>query len=121
MNDAIRGDDIFQCGDVIDSPRLALHLVLRLVHPACFHYVAKHLALFGNGDGALLRDIVFFNSDDVLRSIHHKGNRFSVEHIPPWTLLFVKFKIPKRKRLWQHEGTCGIRHEGVDVDRAGIV
>lgn len=83
--------------------------------------MAKHLALFGNGDGALLRDIVFFNSDDVLRSIHHKGNRFSVEHIPPRALLFKKFIISERKRFRQHEGACGICHEGVDVDGAGVV
>ena len=121
MNGAIRGDDIFQRGDIVNSARLALHLILGLVHPACFCYVAEHFSLFGNDDGAFLRDIVFFNGDNVLRSIHHKGHRFSVEHIPPWTLLFKKFIVSKGKRFRQHEGACGIRHEGVDVDGAGIV
>ena len=121
MNGAIRGDDIFQRGDIVNSARLALHLILRLIHPAGFYNRLKHFALFGNGDSAFLRDIVFFNSDDVLRSIHHKGYRFAIKHISPWTLLFKKFVISKGKRLRQHEGACGIRHEGVDVNGAGIV
>ena len=121
VDGTIRGDDIFQCGNVIDSPRLALHLVLRLVQPACFYHVAEHLALFGNGDGSFLRDIVFLNRNDVLRSVHHKGHRLSVKHISPWALLFHQFVISKAQGFRQHEGACGVRHEGVDVDGAGIV
>ena len=34
VNGAIRGDDILQSGDIVNSARLALHLILRLVHPA---------------------------------------------------------------------------------------
>ena len=121
VDGAIRGDDIFQRGDIVNSARLALHLVLRLVQPACFCHVAEYFALFGNGDGAFLRDIVFLNRDNVLRSVHHKGNRLPVKHISPRALLFHQFVISKAQGFRQHEGACGVCHEGVDVDGAGVI
>ena len=66
VNDAIRGDDILQSGDVVNSARLALHLILRLVHPAGFCNRLKYFALFGDCNRSLLRDIVFLHCNHVL-------------------------------------------------------
>ena len=121
MNDAIRGDDILQSGDVVNSVRLALHLILRLVEATGFCHMAEHLALLVDGDGAFLHRVVLGHGDNVLGAIHHKGYRLIIQHITPGTLLFIQLVISKAQGLRQHEGPCGIRHEGVDVHRAGIV
>ena len=121
VNDAIRGDDILQSGDVVNSARLALHLILRLVEATGFCHMAEHLALLVDGDGAFLHRVILGHGDNVLGAIHHKGYRLVIQNITPGTLLFIQLVISKAQGLRQHEGPCGIRHEGVDVHGAGIV
>ena len=121
VNNAIRGGDILQSGDVVNSARLALHLILRLVEATSFYYMAEHLALLVDGDGAFLHRVVLGHGDNVLGAIHHKGYRLIIQNITPGTLLFIQLVISKAQGLRQHEGPCGIRHEGVDVHGAGIV
>lgn len=121
MNDAIRGDDILQSGDVVNGARLALHLILWLVEATGFCHMAEHLALLMDGDGAFLHRVVLGHGDNVLSAIHHKGYRLIIQNITPGTLLFIQLVISKAQGLRQHEGPCGIRHEGVNVHGAGIV
>ena len=121
VNNAIRGDDIFQSGDAVNSARLALHLILRLVEATGFCHMAEHLALLVDGDGAFLHRVVLGHGDNVLGAIHHKGYRLIVQNVTPGTLLLIQLVISKAQGLRQHEGPCGIRHEGVDVHGAGIV
>ena len=121
VNDAIRGDDILQSGDVVNGARLALHLILRLVEATGFCHMAEHFALLADGDGAFLHRVVLGHGDNILGAIHHKGYRLIVQNVTPGTLLFIQLVISKAQGLRQHEGSCGIRHEGVDVHGAGIV
>ena len=77
VNDAIRSDDILQSGDVVNGARLALHLILWLVEATGFYYMAEHLALLVDGDGAFLNRVVLGHGDNVLGAIHHKGHSSS--------------------------------------------
>ena len=74
-----------------------------------------------DGDGAFLHRVVLGHGDNVLGAIHHKGYRLLIQNITPGALLFIQLVISKAQGLRQHEGPCGIRHEGVDVHGAGIV
>ena len=66
VDGSVRGNNIFQCCDLINSARLALHLILRLVHPAGFCNMAEYFALFGDCNRSLLRNIVFLHCNHVL-------------------------------------------------------
>ena len=83
--------------------------------------MAEHFALLVDGDGAFLHCVVLGHGDNVLGAIHHKGYRLVIQNITPGALLFIQLVISKAQSLRQHEGPCGIRHEGVDVHGAGIV
>ena len=82
--------------------------------------MAEHPALFGDGDGPFLRGVVFFHHHGFFRFLYRKANRFPVENVSPWTLLFIQGVISGSDFFRQHQGPCTVSDKGIQVYGAGV-
>ena len=118
---AVQRDDIFFRRDFVNRARETFHFVYGLVGFFRLSDGREHFAGLGDRNDAFLGNIVLFDGDNSVGSVHLEFYRLAVEDITVGGLHFDQFVIPEFQGFGHHQSAGGIGAVHINIHRRGVI